>query len=515
MNNALVAEKKNQKKTKSARARVGMRRRLFFCFALFSLFTILVLWVCQIFFLDRFYYRTTSSFLSRSADRLAEAYTSAGFSSTASSIAIDGQVCICVFRVGKQSADIILTQESSVGCAAHKLRSEQLMLIYKNAANNEGEYYTEAFLSSVYDPFLNTQELRALLQDEYDGLSFAFDDDAITPSDERLLYCRLFMDGEDVVMLILDAPLSPVGAVVNTLRILLAVISVLVLLLSFLLAFVLSRQFSRPIINMSKKAASLADGRYDTDFSDNTYREVSELGQALNYASGQLSSLDRMQKELVANISHDLRTPLTMIKAYTEMMRDIEGENTPENMQVVIDETERLCELVNDILAISRHQAGVQAMEYSDFDLSLTLSQTVERYRRLKGADGFEFDLDIDGCAFVHADRSAILQVVSNLINNALNYASGKKIEISCKASDTCVRVQVKDTGEGIPERELANIWDRYYKLDKTHARSRAGSGLGLSIVRQILEAHRARYGVESTIGVGTCFWFELPLEKR
>jgi signal transduction histidine kinase len=203
-----------------------------------------------------------------------------------------------------------------------------------------------------------------------------------------------------------------------------------------------------------------------------------------------------------------------MIKAYTEMMRDIEGENTPENMQVVIDETERLCELVNDILAISRHQAGVQAMEYSDFDLSQTLSQTVERYRRLKGADGFEFDLDIDGCAFVHADRSAILQVVSNLINNALNYANGKKIEISCKVSDTCVRVQVKDTGEGIPERELANIWDRYYKLDKTHARSRAGSGLGLSIVRQILEAHRARYGVESTIGVGTCFWFELPLEK-
>ena len=77
------------------------------------------------------------------------------------------------------------------------------------------------------------------------------------------------------------------------------------------------------------------------------------------------------------------------------------------------------------------------------------------------------------------------------------------------------MRVQVKDTGEGIPERELANIWDRYYKLDKTHARSRAGSGLGLSIVRQILEAHRARYGVESTIGVGTCFWFELPLEKK
>ena len=511
MNNTGLSEKKKPKRIKKTRTRVGMRRRLFFCFALFSLFAILVLWVCQIFFLDRFYYRTTSSFLSRSADRLADTYTSSDFSSTASSVAIDGQVCICVFRVGKQSADIILTQESSVGCAAHKLRSEQLMLIYKNAANNEGEYYTEAFLSSVYDPVFNTQELRAVLKDEYDGLSFKFDDDAIT--DERLLYCRLFMDGDEVVMLILDAPLSPVGAVVNTLRILLAVISVFVLLLSFLLAFVLSRQFSRPIINMSKKAASLADGRYDTDFSDNTYREVCELGQALNYASSQLSSLDRMQKELVANISHDLRTPLTMIKAYSEMMRDIEGENTPENMQVVIDETERLCELVNDILAISRHQAGVQTMEYSDFDLCETISQTVERYRRLKGADGFEFGLELHGCAFVHADRSAILQVVCNLINNALNYASGKKIEISCKVSDSCVRVQVKDTGEGIPERELANIWDRYYKLERTHTRSRAGSGLGLSIVRQILEAHRARYGVESTIGVGTCFWFELPLD--
>ena len=194
-------------------------------------------------------------------------------------------------------------------------------------------------------------------------------------------------------------------------------------------------------------------------------------------------------------------------------MRDIPGENTPENIQIIIDETSRLSELVNDMLDISRIQAGTRKPEFQLFSITDTVRDTMRRYERLTMQDGYRIDFESNGDAQVFADRGMILQVIYNLINNAINYTGEDKcVSVKQDISDGHVRISVMDTGEGIPEEQLTLIWDRYYKIDKVHKRATVGTGLGLSIVKGILELHNAAYGVQSAIGQGSVFWFELDI---
>ena len=301
----------------------------------------------------------------------------------------------------------------------------------------------------------------------------------------------------------------------STLKNQLIFVTVALLLLSIAIAFLLSTLIARPIKKLSKAAKELANGNYAADFSADGYREVVELSDTLTYAADEIAKVDRLQKELLANISHDLRTPLTMIIGYGEVMRDIDGENTPENVQVIIDEAERLNSLVNDLLEISSYQANNESIARDALNISETLTEVAVRYQHLKDQGGYTFRFEGDDGLWIYADKKRILQVICNLVNNAVNYAGEDKTVILRASSDgEAVRVSVTDHGRGIPENELANIWERYYKLDKTHTRGVTGSGLGLSIVRRILELHGARYGVESQLGVGSTFWFELPCYK-
>ena len=154
-------------------------------------------------------------------------------------------------------------------------------------------------------------------------------------------------DNSTPYVIMLNSELTPLRATVQTLRMQFVWISVIFVGLALLMAMVFARSIVSPIVRMNQSAKQLAKGNYDVQFEGEGYRETRELAETLNYASKELSQNDRLQKELIANVSHDLRTPLTMIKGYGEIMRDIPGENTPENMQTIIDETERLSELVN------------------------------------------------------------------------------------------------------------------------------------------------------------------------
>ena len=225
--------------------------------------------------------------------------------------------------------------------------------------------------------------------------------------------------------------------------------------------------------------------------------------------------MDRLQKELIANISHDLRTPLTMIKGYSEVMRDIPDENTPENIQVIIDETERLSALVSDLMDLSRMQSGACEAKMTEFDLTDAVRETLERYDTLVNHRGYSLNFVYDRSAYVLADRGMILQVLYNLMNNAINYTGeDRRITVTQTVKEEWVRISVTDTGEGIEPDQMPLIWDRYYKVDKVHKRATVGTGLGLSIVKGILELHGAAYGVNSTLGQGSTFWFELPIQN-
>ena len=311
-------------------------------------------------------------------------------------------------------------------------------------------------------------------------------------------------------MVLLETEITPVDSTVETLKIQLLCLTLVMAVLGLGLALFIARRIARPLAAINQSAKKLGEGDYAIRFEGAGTREAAELAQTLNYAAGELSKVDELRRELLANVSHDLRTPLTMIEGYAEVMRDLPGENTPENVQIIIDETQRLTNLVNDLLDLSKLEAGVVPLDKTRFNLTDSIRQTLKRYDKL--AD-YRFPFYADRDVFVTADELRISQVVYNLVNNAITYAGADKtITLRQTVGDGMVRISVTDTGEGIPADKLRDIWQRYYKVDKSHKRAQIGTGLGLSIVKNVMDLHGGRYGVESQLGVGSTFWFALPL---
>lgn len=331
---------------------------------------------------------------------------------------------------------------------------------------------------------------------------------------ESVIYVNVVsIDGSERILFV-NAQLTPVDATVNTLRAELVWITVIMIVLSLGIALLISRKVSRSLIGLNASAKEMAGGNFDVHFDGTDYREVAELSDTLNMTARELGKSERLRRELIANVSHDLRTPLTMIIAYAEVMRDLPGENSPENVQVVIDEAERLTNLVNDMLDISKLQAGVLKKNATIYNLTESIQSVFARYNKLKEQDGYKIDFSYDQMVMVEADEYKIFQVIYNLVNNAINYTGDdKQIWVrQIVREDGYVRIEVTDSGEGIAPEALPYVWDRYYKVDKTHKRAVMGTGLGLSIVKNILELHDARYGVESEVGKGSTFWFELKV---
>lgn len=305
--------------------------------------------------------------------------------------------------------------------------------------------------------------------------------------------------------------ISPVGATIQTLQVQLVCISIIMIVLAFILAILMSWRISKPIVEINKTAKEMARGNYDICYNGDGYLEVAELSETLNNTAIELGKTEKLQRELIANVSHDLRTPLTMITAYSEVMRDIPGENTPENNQVVIDEAGRLSLLVNDLLDISKLQAGVSEYEMKEYNLTESIRSVIGRIHKLVENDGYKILFKNNGEVIVKADEHKIYQVIYNLINNAITYAGeDKTVTVVQINAGNIVRIEVIDKGKGISGEELDNVWDRYYKSDKNHKRALSGTGLGLSIVKNILSGHDAKYGVISKENEGSVFWFEL-----
>ena len=293
----------------------------------------------------------------------------------------------------------------------------------------------------------------------------------------------------------------------------------LVIILSLIVSYFVSRKISSGVIKINREAKKLSKGNFDVKFdTDQPILELSELAETLEYTKDELSKTENLRRELLANVSHDLKTPLTMIKAYAEMVRDVtykDDTKRTKDLNIIIEETDRLNVLVNDILELSKIQSGTQKLTIEQFDLEKFVKNIIKRYDIMSENKKYKFKVSINKNIIVSADRKRIEQVMYNLINNAINYTGDdKKIIISALELENTVRIEVKDTGKGIDKEELENIWDKYYKIDKTHSREQVGSGVGLSIVKNILINHNCNYGVESIKGNGTTFYFELPKVK-
>ena len=222
--------------------------------------------------------------------------------------------------------------------------------------------------------------------------------------------------------------------------------------------------------------------------------------------------MESERRQLIANVSHDLRTPLTLISGYAEAMRDLPDENTPENAQIIIDEAGRLNALVHDMLDLSRLQAGEKMLNLEKFNLTGVVSEVAERMNQLIQKDGYSISFECDGAVNVTADKSRVAQAVYNLILNAVDFTGpDKKIYVAVRVSGHRVRIEVRDTGKGISPEILPHIWDRYYSDSSSRREGSTGTGLGLSIVKTVCELHGGSCGVQTSQN-GSTFWFELPV---
>lgn len=315
----------------------------------------------------------------------------------------------------------------------------------------------------------------------------------------------------------ISTSLIPLDSTINIIEQQLIIVSIVVLILSIIVAYFISKRLSLPITKISRAAKLIAKGKLKTEFETTSdIKELIDLTNSLNDMKNELSKTEELQKDLMANVSHDLKTPLTMIKAYAELILDIninDKEKCKNNLNIIIEEVNRLNNLVNDILALTKVENELDKLDISEFDLIKLIEKIVKQHNIYVIKDGFSIEFIHDNIEklIIKADKKKIEQVIYNLLNNALNYTGDdKKVIIKVSEDNDNYSVMVIDSGKGIDKKEIDHIFDRYYRSKKNHKRYVYGTGLGLSIVKNILLLHNYDYGVRSTKNKGTIFYFKI-----
>ena len=438
----------------------------------FSIFIVVFLWLFQILFLDSYYKAYKTSELDKAASELK--LISDLNNVDINDIARNRDICIEIY--GANSS-------------------------YKSNIYNKGcmEFGNKNF--KVKQDFINSGKT----EQHYNLINKRF-------KNETLIYALKLNDN---TYAFINASLEPLDSTIKILSNQFVFTTIIVLILSLIIGYLISKKLSKPIIQISKEAKKLADGNFDANFKTtaNIY-EIKELEDSLDYTKTELEKTETLKRDLMANVSHDLKTPLTMIKAYAEMVRDItysNKEKREENLNTIIDETDRLTLLVNDILDLSAIQAGGKALNIEKINLIELINQVIKRFKILSEQENYEFIFTHPDKVEINADYKRLYQVIYNLVNNAINYTGqDKKVFINVIESKNKYLVEIKDTGKGIKKEDINHIWDKYYHSEKKHKRNSYGTGLGLSIVKNILQNHKYKYGVKSS-DKGSIFYFEIP----
>ena len=471
--------------------KISIKWKLFSFLAVFVALILLLLWVMQVVLLEDFYEYIKINEIKKAAYEIKSNIDSEDILNTVMSMANDNDISVII---ASRSGQIIYEAEGKKGSLIFRVDPSQFYIWMEKAEENGGEYI------QMFTGFSDKNTF--------------YGDRGEAPRSIVYSLAAKTQDGSDVLIL-LNSSITPVDSTVRTIRTQLVLITAAMLLGALGLAFLISYFISKPITKITETSKKLAAGDYKVHFNGTGYREIEDLSESLNYAASELSKVDDYRRELLANVSHDLRTPLTLITGYAEAMRDLPGENTPENIQTIIDEAERLTTLVNDVLDMSKFESNVQSLDISRFNITESIREITSRLAKMTSLDGYEIELSSDRNVFIKADKIKISQALYNLIGNAITHTDdNKKVVIKQDIKDEkTVRISVIDYGRGIPENKLREIWDRYYKADKEHKRAQVGTGLGLSIVKSIFVLHKIRYGVMSEEGKGSIFWFEFPID--
>ncbi len=470
--------------------------RLWSYFALFTALIFTVLWLLQTVFLQSFY----DSMIIKNTKSVAESIISDGqnenINDEIDELAHKNSVLVFITDT---DGNILYSSDEFNGMRKKGFSVENSVMNGKRNEKHQGGYRS---LPDGYGEFLEEISERGIYESQSENY-YVYGS-----------YIDYYKMGEQAVLYV-GATIDAVGASVTIIGMQLIWVTILSVVVGFVLSWFIARRFSVPVAALSEKAKKLGEKNYETGFKKGFCTELDELSDTLDKTNKKLNEVHDFQMELLANVSHDLRTPLTMIKGYAEMIRDISWEDEKqcsEDVAVIIKETDRLTALVNEIMEYSELRSEGMTEDFEKIDLSQLVSRAANSFENLKKPDGIIVERAIEENIFVTGSESRLERELYNLMDNAARHTGdNRKITVSLAMKNNKAVISVKDYGKGIPESELANIWDRYYT---TRMRKGKGvSGLGLAIVRQITELHKGTCCVHSETEKGSIFIIELPAE--
>ncbi len=450
----------------------SLRNKFVVYFSIFAISIFILLWILQVLFINTNYKQMLEKELVRIGKKVAVNYTDEMY---LDKIAYKNAIDIIV--ISKTGQILYLTDGMKQSAMRPNFIDLELAIDKIKLSNNQHETYIATF--------------------------------------SRFNLQRLIYSGKtDTGYIVLTSNVEPIGSVTKVLSAQLLYISIISIILSFIISLVLSKKIVKPISAIADKAKEIGKGNYSVVFEQTEYEEINNLSNSLNYSAGELKKTDTLRKELIANVSHDIRTPLTIIKSYAEMIKDISGSSKQKrelHLDTIINQADLLTKLTEDMMDLSKLETNTYKLNISKFNIIDSIVMIVDGFKYL---GDYKYIINIENNKkeiIVKADKVKIEQVIYNIVSNAVNYAGEDNIiYINVIEKESVVRVEVRDNGKGIKKEDLPYIFDRYYKSNDKQRKSGFGTGLGLSIVKNILEMHVFKYGIESETGVGTIVYFEV-----
>lgn len=388
-----------------------------------------------------------------------------------------------------------ITTKDNINISIFKIDSEgEIQIVYNGTRNTSDELKTELNLSLQK---LGAESNVSFFSTNADGKTVTIVNKSVIDEQTTYYYGNSFI--------------TPVNSTIQVNSLLLLIITLISFVISLLMATYSSKKLANPLQQMAKSAKQLSNGNLNVEFDGGEYTEMQQLATTLNYSISELKKTNELRKDVLSNVSHELKTPLTMIRSYGEMMRDLhlnDEEKLKQDIEVILEESDRLEYLVNDMIDLSKLQSKTMTYNMENFNLAEIIKKLKMFYTSKFKNKGWEIKFDYED-VIVHADKKRIEQVMINLINNAINYSKEKEqIDISLKKCGMCYRFSVKDYGIGISAEDQQHIFEKHFRSNNAK-RVVVGSGIGLSIVKEICDYHNYKFGVESELGKGSTFFVD------
>jgi heavy metal sensor kinase len=386
-------------------------------------------------------------------------------------------------------------------------QSNDLVLVY----NANGE------LALRLGPNVAFSKVHGMVQSALLGLS-DFETETIAGGQRVRLYAAPFTILPDTrVAVVIGRPPAEADSVLSTVRSIFMLSAFIVVGLAALGGMILANRALSPVLRITGQAENIGESSLGRRIEINSEDELGRLGSTLNRMIDRLEIAFNRQRQFAADASHELRTPLSVIQAEASLAlsKNRDADDYRKSLEVVAQEVDYMSNMLGNLLQMARSESGKEQLNFERVNLKELLEDLASDVEFLAGEKGLDFDLSLLGNVIVDGDRVKLKQLFLNIIDNAVRYTpSGGSVSASLVAKDGFAVVRVTDTGIGIPEEQLDLIFERFHRVDKARSRSAGGSGLGLSIAKQIADNHNGRIEVESKVGKGSTFRVFLPLSE-